>query len=79
MFIIAQISNAEEKCDRVLLSQKVCVVVVVGEFLQERPWLENKGWKNNLGQIHPRSDLLDQEPDDRLVLVGDLLGLETKF
>ena len=55
------------------------MVVVVGEFLQERPWLENKGWENNLGQIHPRSDLLDQEPDDRLVLVGDLLGLETKF
>jgi len=54
------------------------MIVVVREFLQERPRLKDEGGKNNLGKVHAGSDLLDQEPDDRLVLVGDLLGLEQR-
>ena len=52
------------------------MVVIVGKLFQERPRLENKGRKYDLGKVHPRPDLLDQEPDDRLVLVRNLLSLK---
>ena len=51
------------------------MIVIVTELVQERSGLQDEGWQHDSGQVHPWPDLLDQEPDDGLVLVGELFGL----
>ena len=52
------------------------MVIVIGEFFKEGSWLQDERGQYNFGKIHSWPDLLDQEPDDRLVLVGDFLSLK---
>lgn len=50
-----------------LLRQEICMIVVIRQFVQEGPWLEYEGGQHHFGQIHTRSDLLQQSPDQRFV------------
>lgn len=54
---------------RVLLRQEVCVVVVVGQLVQEGPRLQDESGQNHLGQVHAWPDLLQQGPDQGFVLL----------
>ena len=58
-----------------ILGQEVGVVVVVGELVQEGARLQDEGGKDHLGQVHARPDLLQQGPDQGLVLLRDCLRL----
>lgn len=45
--------------DRIdLLRQKVCMVVVIRQLVQERARFQNKRRQYNLGQVHSWPDLL---------------------
>lgn len=58
------------------------MVVVVRQFVQKGPGLQDEGGQHHLGQIHARSHLLQQSPDQRFILLryclclGCLAGLE---
>lgn len=60
---------------KLLLGQEVCVVVVVGQLVQEGPRLQDEGGQDDLGQIHAWPHLLQQSPDQRLILLGHGLRL----
>jgi len=49
------------------LGQKVCMVVVIRQLVQERTRFQDKGRQDNLGQVHPWPDLLQQCPDQTFV------------
>lgn len=51
------------------------MVVVVRQFVQKGPGLKDEGGQHHLGQIHARSHLLQQSPDQRFVLLGYCLCL----
>ena len=38
------------KCDH--LRYNISMVVIVGNFVQEGSWLQNKGWQDYTGQVH---------------------------
>lgn len=51
------------------------MIVVVGEFVQERSRFQDERRKDDPGQVHAGPDLLHQEPDDGFVLVRELFSL----
>lgn len=51
------------------------MVIIIRDFVKEGPRLEDEGGKHHLGQVHARSYLLHQEPDDRFVLFAKFLCL----
>ena len=51
------------------------MVIIIRDFVEEGPWLEDEGRQHHLGQIHARPHLLHQEPDDRFVLFAKFLCL----
>lgn len=53
------------------------MIVVIRQFVQEGPGLENEGGQHHFGQIHARSDLLQQSPDQRFVFFRYRLGLSS--
>lgn len=71
------ISQVQEKCLGqahpvcCLLGEQVGVVVVVGEFVKERAWLQDEGGQHHPGQVHARPQLLQQDPHQALVLLRD--------
>ena len=51
------------------------MVVIIRDFIQEGPRLQDEGGKHHLRQVHARPNLLHQEPDDRFVLFAEFLCL----
>lgn len=58
-----------------LLGENVCVVVGVAELVQKGAGLQDKSGQYHLAQVHSRSHLLHNTPDQALVLLGQLLYL----
>lgn len=50
-----------------LLRQEICMIVVIWQFIQERPGLQNKCRKNHPGQVHAGTNLFEQSPDKAFV------------
>lgn len=71
------VSETEEKrqcCERsgrCLLGKQVGMVVVIGEFVKERAWLQDEGGQHHPGQVHAGPQLLQQDPHQALVLLRD--------
>ncbi len=80
---LGQVPTTQRKW-KCLLWQEVCVVIVIRQFVQEGPRLQDEGGQHHLGQIHARSHLLQQSPDERFILLrhrlclGGLASLEEK-
>lgn len=45
------------------------MIVVVRQLVQEGARLQDKGWKHHLRQVHAWPQLLQQAPDQALVLL----------
>lgn len=54
-----------------LLWEQVGMVVVVREFVKEGARLQDEGGQHHPGQVHARPQLLQQDPHQALVLLGD--------
>ena len=46
------------------------MIVVVAEFVQERSRLQDERGEHHLGQVHAGPQLLQQRPQQVLVLIG---------
>ena len=51
------------------------MIVVVAQLVQERARLQDERRQHHLAQVHAGPQLLQQRPQQVLVLVGQLLGL----
>uniref|UniRef100_A0A914RH79 Uncharacterized protein n=1 Tax=Parascaris equorum TaxID=6256 RepID=A0A914RH79_PAREQ len=55
--------------------KKINVIVEIGKFFEERPWLKNECWQCHLREIHPWTNLLQQTPHQTLILVAHIFRL----
>ncbi len=60
---------SERLCVTLLLGQEVGVIVVIGQFVQEGPWLQDEGGQHHFGQVHAGPNLLQESPDQRFILL----------
>lgn len=54
-------------------SYQIGVVVVVGELVEEGARFQDEGGQDDFGQVHSGAHLFDEEPDEALVVLGQLL------